>query len=439
MRFPLLAMLFSAALAVAPAQSRRPSKTAATTAPNTPNTPGDASTWPLETLRVTGNQNYTAQQILSVAQLRVGQVAGQQEFETARERLVATGAFNRVGYQYAPSKDAKGYDATIEVEEMPQVYPLRFEDLPASDDQLRAWLAQKDPLFAPKIPATKPELDRYARWIGEYLGGHDFHEPVAGKVVPEGMGDLVILFRPAKARPSVARVKFENTGTLPSGMLQTAMFDVAVGLEYTEPRLRLMLDNTIRPLYEARGMIRVAFPKIETEPAKDVEGIVVTVTVNQGPVYNLERVSFVGSETSQSELSKLANLKSGKPVNFDQVKKGQDEIVHSLRREGYLNAKTEVQRDVHDADHTLDLSYVIDPGQQFTLGKVDIVGLDIESEPVIRKMWGLGPGKPFNADYPEYFLSRIKDQNVFENLKNTRAETKINPDHTVDVKLFFNK
>ena len=41
-------------------------------------------------------------------------------------------------------------------------------------------------------------------------------------------------------------------------------------------------------------------------------------------------------------------------------------------------------------------------------------------------MWGLAPGRPFNVEYPDHFLSRVKDSGVFDNLKNTRAETKIN-------------
>jgi len=418
------------------AQTRRASKPAP---PPAAAAPTDPANWPLETLTVEGNHNYTAQQVLAVAQLRVGQVAGKPEFEAARDRLTATGAFDRVGYRYTPAKDGKGYDATMEIVEMAQMYPMRFQDLPATDAQLRDWLAKKDPLFATKIPATKPELERYAKWIDEFLATQNVHEPVTGKVIADAPGDLVILFRPVKSRPSVARVKFENTGDLPSGLLQTKIFDVAVGLEYDEQRMRLMLENTIRPLYEARGMIHVTFPKIAQEPAKDVEGIVVTVTVEQGPVYKLGKVSFVGSDSSQSELSKLANLKTDKPANFDEVKAGQEAILHSLHRSGFLNAKVDPRRDVNDAKHIVDLTYVIDQGPLFTLGRLDIVGLDLETEPVIRKMWGLQPGRAYNVDYPDYFLGRVKEQGIFDNLKTTRSETKINPDNTVDVKLFFNK
>lgn len=187
-------------------------------------------------------------------------------------------------------------------------------------------------------------------------------------------------------------------------------------------------------------MIRVSFPKIETAPAKDVDGIEVTVDVNPGPVYKLGKVRFRGADESEENLPRLANLKGDQTVNFDEVKVANEKIVHSLQRGGYLNVKSEIGRDVHDAEKIVDLTFQIAPGPEFTLGMLDIKGLDIETEPVIRKMWGLQPGKPFNIDYPNHFLERVKEQGIFDNLKSTRAETKVNAgNNTVDVTLFFNK
>ena len=164
----------------------------------------EGSPWPLEHLAVEGNQNFTTEQILAVVRFKVGETVDKNEFEAARQRLLDTGVFDRAGYRYASAQDGKGYDVTIEIAEMAQMYPFRFEDLPATDDQLRGWLKQKDPLFAPKLPATKPELDRYVKWIAEYLAEQNYHETLSGKVVSDNPPDLTILFRPAKLRASVA-------------------------------------------------------------------------------------------------------------------------------------------------------------------------------------------------------------------------------------------
>ena len=439
MKLTALALLFLLLPGFGAAQTRRPRKTAPEKTAPAAQAPENAA-WAIETLSVSGNQNYSAEQILTVAGLRVGQTAAKPEFEAARERLIATGVFATAAYRYAPSKDGKGYDATFEVSEIPQLYPLRFEDLPATDAELRAWLKQKDPLFAAKVPATQPELDRYAKWIAEFLEKKDYHETIVGRVISESPAGLTILFRPAKARAAVARVIFTNTGAVPAGTLQTAMYGVAVGLPYTEPQYRLLLDTTIRPLYEARGMIRVSFPKIETEPAKDVDGIVVTTQVDQGPVFKLGRVSFHGAPNSSRQLEQLASLKKDETVNFDEVKAAQQKIEQNLRRGGFLRVQSIVKRDVHDSDHTADVAFEITPGPQFLQGKLEIVGLDLVSEPVIRKMWGLQTGKPFNIEYPDHFLERIKSDGLFDNLKTTRSETKVNAeDRTVDVTLYFNK
>ncbi len=398
------------------------------------------TSYTVENLMVEGNHQYTPEQIFAAAGLRVGQKAGKAEFDAAREKLVASGAFDNVSYRYAPSQDNEGYDATYEVAEVAQVYPIRFQELPAGDGQLRAWLKQKDPLFGEKIPATKPVVDRYVAWISEFLAKQGYRQPVAGKLNADVGEDLAVVFRPAKGPPAIAHVVFTGTGEIPAGTLQTAMYGVAIGVLYSEPRVRLLLDNTIRPIYEAHGLLRVAFPKIETAPAKDVDGTTVTIQVTPGPVYKLERVSFVGADYSRSEWKDLAKLKTDQTVNFDDVKAAQERIRLNQRRAGHLDATSQVKRDVNDTEHTVAIEFEIDPGPLYKVGKVDMVGLDLVSEPEIRKMWGMAPGRPFNVEYPDHFLARVKELGVFDNLKTTRAETKINAkNHTVDVILYFNK
>src|ERR1700693_406841 len=91
----------------------------------------DATQWLIQNLSVEGNKNFTTQQILAVAGLKVGQVAGKAEFDAARDRLVATGCFETVGYKFAPSKDSSGYAASFQVAEGSTLYPVLFEGLPA--------------------------------------------------------------------------------------------------------------------------------------------------------------------------------------------------------------------------------------------------------------------------------------------------------------------
>ncbi len=72
---------------------------------------------------------------------------------------------------------------------------------------------------------------------------------------------------------------------------------------------------------------------------------------------------------------------------FDEVKAAQERIRANQRRQGHLGASSKVARDVNDTEHTVAMEFQIDPGPLYTLGKLDIVGLDVVTEPEIRKMW----------------------------------------------------
>jgi hypothetical protein len=72
------------------------------------------------------------------------------------------------------------------------------------------------------------------------------------------------------------------------------------------------------------------------------------------------------------------------------------------------------------------------------MGKLNIVGLDLNGEFEIKRIWTMKEGGPFNADYPELFLTRVREEGLFENLGKTKSDFKINArDHTADVTLTF--
>jgi len=139
--------------------ARPPAKKAAAKSAPKKDTAPAPTTWPIESLRVEGNRIYTADQVLAVAALKVGQVAGKPEFDAARDRLVASGAFETVGYRFEPASQ-QGYSATFLVTEVAPAYPWRFEDLGVPATEIEAVLKAKDPLFSTKMPASRVAVDR---------------------------------------------------------------------------------------------------------------------------------------------------------------------------------------------------------------------------------------------------------------------------------------
>jgi outer membrane protein insertion porin family len=401
--------------------------------------PKPPTRWPIETLSVEGNHNYSKEQLLAVAGLKIGQVAGKEEFEAAQKRLEATGAFETVGFRFAPGANSQGYAAAFQVVEVEPVYPVRFEELGVPAPEVEAWLRQKQPLFAPKIAGTKAVLDRYVESIQQLLAARSRPEKIVGKLAPVGPDQYVIVFRPARLAPAVAEINFAGNSVIPANLLREAISGVAVGTLYSEPNFRELLNTAVRPLYDARGRIRVAFPKITTEQAKDVEGLVIRVSVDEGPSFELGDVAIDNkTEVKSAELLKLGDFKKGDLANFDQVNEGVERIKKRLRRQGYMRAAATVERKVNDEKKTVDLVVHINEGAQFVFGKLNIEGLDLHGEAAIKKLWSLKEGKPFNAEYPDYFLTQVQERGLFDNLNKTRSAIAINEkEHTVDVTLSF--
>jgi outer membrane protein insertion porin family len=223
-------------------------------------------------------------------------------------------------------------------------------------------------------------------------------------------------------------------------VLQDAVMGVALGLPYTEDRFREVLNNSVRPIYEARGHVRVSFPAIKTEPNKDVTGLNVTVTVDEGETYNLGKVAIDGpTPIPPDELLRTGDFKTGDLVNFDHVNEGLERMKKALRHAGYMKAQLTTRRAIDDDKRTVAVTLWVDAGPMFTMRKLTIVGLDLDGEAEIDRIWTMKSGNPFNPDYPDLFLKRVQEEGVFENLGKTKAEFKINEqDHTADVTLTFN-
>lgn len=266
MRFAL-ALLAAIPLAFGQAPAKKtPSKAAPKSAPASPAAeaaPSRSVPFPVVALSVEGNKAFSATQILAASGLKVGDAANEKVFEAARDRLLNSGFFESVGYKFGPVSDKSGYAATFEVIEIAQSYPVRFERISKSDAVLRGILHKEDPLFGEKVPGTKQLLERYAKLLEPAAGEH-----IIGRVTPNETGELQIVFQPARMPPSVAEVDFQKNTILSTTTLRNAIAGAAVGVIYDEQRFRQILDASLKPLYEARGRLRVAFPKISIQAVR---------------------------------------------------------------------------------------------------------------------------------------------------------------------------
>lgn len=397
--------------------------------------------YPLESLQVRGNEAIPEDRILAATGLKIGQQVARADFTAARERLLETGAFENVGFEFKPNAKNTGFDATFQVVETSPLYRYRFEGLPATDADIRAALRKQEPIFSDKIPPAPEIMNRYSMAIAKFLGNG---AKVIGEVNPDTPTELVIVFRPFGDRLNISEVNFTGNEAITNQELWRNINPVAIGTPYSEIFFRQILDSSVRNLYEERGRLRVTFPKIETVRSTENEGLVVTVTVNEGAPYNLGKVTYKGIDPKkEAEYNKIGGWTQSSDgdaakINIAEIVAGMARIRKAMHEEGYLRVTTDLAREVHDDTHIADITIDVNPGPQFKMGKLTIEGLDLIGEPAMRKIWGLKEGAPYKESYPDQFLAMVQGEGYFDNLARTSTSADINDEtHTVNVTLSF--
>lgn len=395
--------------------------------------------FPIAKIVIQGNKLLPSDEIIAASGLKIGELADKARFEEARKQLERTGMLDSVGYQFEPAPNGKGYIATFTVDEVTPLYTVQFEGLNSSREDINKFLKSKEPLYNGKLPPTSYIIERYTKYIENYLASVHHAQKIVSNVVPAGPDAYNLVFRNGAPLPSIAEVTFDGNKAVLITDLEHAINDVAYGTPYSQYTFKLLLDNQIRPLYEAKGYLAVKFLNISTEPSKTVKGVVVHLTVDEGPVYKLSGVSLSGvTRDETTELGKIAKFKIGETANFDEINDGVERMKKNLIDDGYIHAETEVVRRMNDEAKSVALLVKIKKGPQFHYGQLTIHGLDLDGEAAIRKLWAGRPDKPYHSDYPDYFLTRVKEQGLFDSLGDTKAIKKVDDErHVVDITLEF--
>jgi outer membrane protein insertion porin family len=395
--------------------------------------------FPLDSIAVEGNRILTSAGIAAASGLKLGTKGDTAGFDAARDRLLATGYLETVAYRFRPSEKGSGYEVTFEVQEMQPLYSIHIEALPVSAQEISAYLKAHDPLFTGRIPGSQQVLDRTSREIERFLESKNQSAKVAGRIVSVSPQRFEALFTPAAGLPNVARVTFEGNKVVSDTTLQNAMAAVAFGQPYTEPNFRVLLENTVRPLYEKDGYMRVSFPKMTTSPSSQVKGLDVKVEIVEGTQFKMGAMGVKGTMADESKhILRVAKVPQMGIVDFEQLSKAAARVRDSLRHEGYLDAEVSTDRDINDDKKTVDVYLIPQQGPQYTFGKLDIKGLGLDGVAAIQKMWTVKAGDPFPGEYPDYFLKAVKEQGLFDNLGDSKAEQDIGAEtHVVNVTLNF--
>ncbi len=391
--------------------------------------------FPLRDIEVTGNEYYSKAAIIGLTGLKIGDMVTQDDFQRGLVRISDAGVFDSVRFRFVPLDG--GYKVTYTVQELGELYPFRADGFGVPSEQIQKLLTEKVPLFGEKVPPTGTMVERIGNTLQAFWKAQGKDSEVLGRLVPTGNDGFEMLFQPETAVQTISFVKFENTGVLSPLDLQRSFNQVAMGVPYSETRLKELLRFNVLPLYEEKARMEVQFCPCKTEQDPETKGVLVTVHVEQGDEYTFGSVAFPQNmPLTPEQMASMLKVKEGEPANMGKVRQGLSAMEDTLKRNGYMRALARHEQKLNTDQKTVDIEVLLQPGAQYTMGELTLTGLDVVTEPAVRKRWGMKRGEAFDAGYPPYFLEQVG--NMFDNLAKTDSKTKVNEDSkTVDVELIF--
>ena len=379
----------------------------AQTAPATP-----AATAPLREIRAEGLKSISEPQVAAVSSLQIGAQVGKDELQAAADKLVQSGLFAKVKYNFQSRTD--GLVLTFHVEEAPRI-PAYFDNLPwFADSELNDAIRAKLSFYDGTLPEAGAVVDQAAEALGQFLVTHGLQAAIEHQAVPNPIGDgNVQQFRINAEALRIAGVEFSDPALNSSPAVRQEL-PVLLGKPYSRTSIDMFLTEQVRPTFLQKGFLRAKLGPPEVRltgnPNKKLpEQIPVYVPINPGAIYRWKGVEWSGNNVlSTITLTKAVGLKSNDVADGMAIEAGWDRVREEYGRRGYMQTKVEPQATYDDTAHTVAYHVHIEEGKTFRFGSLVITGLSPNAERHLRDAWPIQQGELFDKAKYEECLSKLQ-------------------------------
>ena len=154
----------------------------------------------------------------------------------------------------------------------------------------------------------------------------------------------------------------------------------------------------VRDEYLKRGYLDVQIDKPLMKTDFSSKSAEVTFNIRtEGQPYTVSTVAAapipgVDMNEAQSEF----DLKQGKVFNVENLRHDLNMLIEKAGDQGYAFANAQPKFKKNDATHTIDVEYVVNPGQKIRINDVKISGNTKTKDHVVRRYIYLAPGDQFN-------------------------------------------
>jgi outer membrane protein assembly factor BamA len=389
--------------------------------PQTP--PGAAGgTAMLREVRSDGLKYLTESQVAALSELKTGEQVGRDDLQAAADKLLATGLFVNVKYNFQTRAD--GLLVTFHVQEA-QRSPTYFDNLPwFTDGELNDAIRSKLPFYDGTLPNAGGVVDQAADAVSAFLVAHGLQAVIEHQIVANPNGDGTIQqFHIDGGSLKIAHLAFSDASLNGSKEIQQGLAELQ-GKPYSRMAIDLFLTEQVRPIYQKQGYLRAKLGPPEVRLTgnpnqKLPEQIPVFVPIAPGAVYTWKGVTWIGNSLLASDLlTKDFGLKAGDVADGMALEAGFDRVREEYGHVGYLDAKIDPVARYDDQAHTVAYAVRIEEGKSYKFGALVITGLSVAAEKKLRDAWTIPQNELFDKNVFEEFLTKLEAHptTIFGNL-----------------------
>src|SRR4051794_13998729 len=367
----------------------------------------------LREIRAEGLKSLPQPAVVALTGLQSGAVAGRDDLQAAADKLVASGLFAHVKYNFQTRVD--GLVVTFHVEEAQRI-PAYFDNIPwFTDGELNDAIRKKISFYDGTLPGAGNVVEVASTVVSEFLAAHGLqaaveHQPIAN---PNGEGNVQD-FHIEGGSLKISHLEFSDPVLNNSNEIQQSLSELK-GKPYSRMAIDVFLIEQVRPVYWKQGYLRAKLgpPEIRltgNPNQKLPEQIPVFVPITPGPVYHWKSVEWNGNSIlSTITLTGDLGLKPGDVADGMKVEGGFDKVREEYAHVGYLDAKVDATPAYDDNAHTISYKVQIEEGKPYKFGALTVTGLSVAAEKHLREAWPFPQGgELFDKAVYEEFVTKLE-------------------------------
>jgi len=337
-----------------------------------------------------GLKRVTSGYCQDITGLRAGGVFDKAAADEAATRLLRTGRFQAASYKTEETPD--GIRIIFELTERPTISAIKFAgNSKFRDGQLQEVLTQK--------------IDQPADWFAV----RDGRDAIVAKYKEAGFGDVQVSFDQAAVERTgellytivegqkvvIRTIRFEGNANIEERALKKELeTKTAWWIFRTGAFDQDVVENDVARIqnyYRDRGYLD-ARANYVTELSADGQDLTVVFTVEEGTRYSLASVEFHGqANLPEEELSGLIRSVVGEPVDRPKIDADAKAIQERYGSLGFIDARVRPVRVFSQTPGLVRLTFEIEEGEQFRVGKVVVRGNTRTKDKVVRRALNLYP------------------------------------------------